>query len=269
MPPDYAYRGLVARSWDLFTGGVPRADRDFFLEIVRRHGGPVLDAGCGTGRLLLDFIAEGHDVDGLDVSPEMLDICEEKADRLGVAIDVYLQPMEELDLAREYGTIMVPSPAFQMITDAEAASRGLHRFHEHLRSGGVVAIAFTRLWDEVEPAPTPPQEWTVVGEVRRDPDTTIRWSTRAWSGGDRRLKSIEDRYEILDATDVTYTEHHVRDPGMRGYAVDDAVRLLDEVGFRDITVHQDWTLTPGSGPDPASFVVVGTRKGRSGRRSSP
>ncbi len=264
MPPDYAYRGLVAESWDLFTGDVPRPDRDFFLEIVRRHGGPVLDAGCGTGRLLLDFIAEGHDVDGLDVSPEMLDICEEKADRLGVTIDVYLQPMEELDLAREYGTIMVPAPAFQMITDAGRARQGLARFHEHVQVGGAVAIAFAPLWDDDEPATVRPDDWTLVGQVRRDATTDVRWSTRSWIAAGSSLRSMEDRYEIVSDGVVIAAGHHVRDPGMRGYTVSDAVALFTSAGFDDVDVYENWSLEPATGADAETFVVLGTRTG-SGR----
>src|SRR6185436_3675545 len=100
-PPAYEYHGLMAEAWDLLRGdysGWP--DRPFYLEAIRRFGEPALDVGCGTGRLLLDYLAQGVDCEGVDNSPEMLAICEEKARAAELTPTLYEQQMEELDLPR-------------------------------------------------------------------------------------------------------------------------------------------------------------------------
>ena len=64
---NYEYRDLLAKTWDLFredTSGWP--DRFFYREFIAECGEPVLDIGCGTGRLLLDYMQEGVDIDGVD-----------------------------------------------------------------------------------------------------------------------------------------------------------------------------------------------------------
>lgn len=73
-PNDYEYRGLLASSWDLLRGDTSDwPDRPFYRAIILDDGQPALDVGCGTGRLLLDYLADGIDVDGMDLSPEMLE----------------------------------------------------------------------------------------------------------------------------------------------------------------------------------------------------
>ncbi|HWI61375.1 MAG TPA: class I SAM-dependent methyltransferase [Symbiobacteriaceae bacterium] len=44
-----------------------------------------MDAGCGTGRLLIPLLAAGFDVDGADISPDMLALCRAKAEHIGRA----------------------------------------------------------------------------------------------------------------------------------------------------------------------------------------
>ena len=96
---DYEYRGLMARSWDLLRGDTSKwQDRTLYLQQIRESGEPALDVGCGTGRLLLDFLGEGIDIDGVDNSPEMLALCREKAEALGLRPTLFEQQMESLDL---------------------------------------------------------------------------------------------------------------------------------------------------------------------------
>src|SRR5204863_514268 len=106
LPPDDCFYvaefdgGVIGYAW----GGW--SDRHFYLEIVREFGHPVLDVGCGTGRILLDFLQLGIDIDGVDNSPEMLAICRERAAKLVLAPVLHQQEMESLDLPRQYRTIL-------------------------------------------------------------------------------------------------------------------------------------------------------------------
>jgi ubiquinone/menaquinone biosynthesis C-methylase UbiE len=87
---DYEYHGMLASTWDLLRGDYSTwPDRPFYRAVIERAGQPALDVGCGTGRLVLDYLVAGLDVDGVDNSPEMLALCREKADALGRAPRLY------------------------------------------------------------------------------------------------------------------------------------------------------------------------------------
>ena len=65
---------------DLYDYVVPyrnRPDVAFFVQAATESGGPVLEVGCGTGRILIPTARAGIDVVGLDLSPHMLDVCVE------------------------------------------------------------------------------------------------------------------------------------------------------------------------------------------------
>ena len=62
--------GLVSRWWAEFNLDGPEID--WFRPFVEA-GQPALDAACGTGRLLIPYLRDGLDVDGCDISPDMLE----------------------------------------------------------------------------------------------------------------------------------------------------------------------------------------------------
>src|SRR6266496_5308279 len=101
----YEYTGMMADAWDLLRGDTSTwSDRFFYRDLIGQYGQPVLDVGCGTGRLLLDYLAQGIDIDGVDNSPEMLAICRHKANALGLAPTLYEHYLETLSLPRQYRT---------------------------------------------------------------------------------------------------------------------------------------------------------------------
>jgi|TARA_B110001454_G_C12688529_1_gene421306 SAM-dependent methyltransferase len=129
--------GLVARWWAEFNEG--GSDVAFFQKIIERCGEPVLDAGCGTGRLLLPFLRSGLDVDGSDVSPDMIAWCAAKAEADELPVNLYTQAMHELDLPRRYCTVVLCG-AFGLGGDRSTDLEGLRRIHSQLESGGTLVM---------------------------------------------------------------------------------------------------------------------------------
>ena len=100
------WTGLAASTWDYLSTG--QHDHDFYLRLIDENGGPTLDVGCGTGRLLLSYLALGRDAEGVEASTDMLAICRQKAGEHDLKPVLYEQTMESLDLPRNYKTIIVP-----------------------------------------------------------------------------------------------------------------------------------------------------------------
>ena len=94
----------MARWWANFNVDGPEID--YFGSFVG-SGQPALDAACGTGRLLVPWLDAGLDVDGVDVSADMIAWCREAAKRVGRSPALYVQPLHRLDIPRRYRCIVL------------------------------------------------------------------------------------------------------------------------------------------------------------------
>lgn len=257
---DYEYRGLMAASWDLLRGDTSTwPDRSFYRDTIRHSGQPALDVGCGTGRLLLDFLASGMDIDGVDNSPEMLALCRATAQQRGLVPRLYEQRMEDLALPRTYRTIMVPSSSFQLVTDPAPAAHALARFFAHLQPGGTLVMPFMMLWPGPATSGQVAGVWEQVGEATRPADGAVvrRWS-RATYDLDQQVEHTEDRYEVVRDGVVIASEHHARSPATCWYTQAQATALYRTAGFVHIRLTHEFTVEPAR-PEDRIFCVFGTR----------
>lgn len=170
------HHGLVARWWAEFKEG--GEDVEYFRRVVERSGEPALDAGCGTGRLLLPLRRAGLDVDGSDASADMLAWCRKKAESEGLSVNVYEQPMRALDLPRKYRTVIICG-AFGLGGTRADDLEGLRRIRAHLESSGTLVMdhylpnldrrSWRNAWIE---KPALPRAWPTRGDRRVTSDGT-------------------------------------------------------------------------------------------------
>lgn len=256
---DYEYGGMLAETWDLLRGDTSQwADRFFYRKFIDQSGGRVLDVGCGTGRLLLDYLADGVDIEGVDNSPEMLKICLKKAAERDLAPILHEQSMVDLELPHLYKVIIVPSSSFQLITEDEDASRVMGNFFRHLETGGILIMPFMTIWQDGDPLDT---GWVMDGE-REFPEggTVIRRWSRAICDPQKKLEHTETRFEKIVGDEIIYTEFHSRSPATKWYAFEEAQELYLSAGFTSLQVFSEFSFKPYQ-EDDHIFSIVGVKPG--------
>ena len=114
------YERLVAQTYDGVYAVIrdPSGDSDFYRSIAQETGGPLLELGCGTGRVLLESAGTGIECVGLDASNEMLDVLRKKNPPENVTL--VQGRIEDFDLgAGRFRLITAPFRAMQHLLDPQ------------------------------------------------------------------------------------------------------------------------------------------------------
>lgn len=125
------------RQPDLYDLENPEDDEanKFYLWLANSYGGPILDLGCGTGRVTIPLARNGFEITGLDIVPEMLDRARAKATELPV--HWVEADTRAYHLGEKYRLILENGSVFMHMLTREDQSAFLERVREHLAPGGV------------------------------------------------------------------------------------------------------------------------------------
>ena len=170
---------------------------DFYVGLAREAKGPVLDIGCGTGRILLPCMQAGADVDGLDLSEAMLNTLRHKAAVLHLAPSLYRADMSDFRLPRRYALIMITFNAFIHNLTQEAQLGCLELCRQQLAPGGV--LAFDTFFPALAMFAAPENTRVLELEIRH-PQTgsPLRlYDTRSFNRVEQIQRSINE-IELLD-----------------------------------------------------------------------
>jgi SAM-dependent methyltransferase len=249
-PAQTWHYGLVSRWWAEFNRDGPEIE--WFRPFVEA-GQPALDAACGTGRLLVPYLHAGLDVDGSDVSADMLERVRERCEREGLpAPKLHAQAMHELDLPRRYRTIIVCG-GFGIGGSRQHDVEGLRRMYEHLEPHGTLVLD-----KEMLHAPLSPTPWRDKGDRRTLADGSeleLRNRTAAFESRSQTV-TLEIRALLWRDGELVAEEQGTLKETF--YSAGELELMLEQTGFVDIEVRG--ALTDRSPTADDDFVVFIARK---------
>jgi SAM-dependent methyltransferase len=208
--PSTWHHGLIADHWALVNLDAPEVD------VYERHlRSPVLDAGCGAGRLLAPLRDRGFDIDGCDLSADMIERCGRRVPDA----TLWVSALHDLDPPRRYASI-VCSGVLGLGSTREQDVQALERLHDALLPGGTLVLD--------------------------NEETPFNWRVRDWGRRSDGEISLQTRVDAVDVADrcVHMTlraetrdgrrEEHVLT--MRQWYRDELVPMLHNAGFGSVEV---------------------------------
>ena len=217
--------GELTAIWHDVECAAYTADLDLWRDLAAAADGPILDLGCGTGRVALDLAARGHDVTGLDSDPELVDALGLRARERDLRAEAVAGDARSFELGRSFGLVISPMQVIQLLGGADGRAAMLGAVRNHLRPGGVFAAALANPfdgWSESDSLPPLPDIREEAGWVYSSTPVGVR---RANAGFviDRRRQAVSPTGEMseemstieLDAVTVAELEREAAAHGFR------------------------------------------------------
>lgn len=127
--------------WHDVENGAYDADLGLWRELAASAGGPVLEVGCGTGRVSLALAREGHHVLGVDIEPAFVAALRERAEARCLEAAAEVGDVRELDVEGEFALVAVPMQTLQLLSDADERIAALAAMRQVLSPRGLIALA--------------------------------------------------------------------------------------------------------------------------------
>ena len=140
------YYGDLARLYDWRLEDSVE-DIPFYVQLAKESGAPVLELGCGTGRVTLPIAEAGIEAVGLDLSDAMLDVARQKLSRMPEKIQERLKfvqgNMADFALERQFSLVILPANQFRELPTTKGQLSCLRCIGLHLEKRGAVVIEIT------------------------------------------------------------------------------------------------------------------------------
>src|SRR4051812_23513965 len=141
----------AAAIWHDVECGSYGADLPLWEELAQRCGGPVLELGCGTGRVTLHLARRGHRVVGLDRDPDLLAALQQRAsdfrhsgvgpksDPAADLVEPLLADARDFELESPASLVLAPTHLLQLLAGSAERAESLRCIAASLRPGGIFA----------------------------------------------------------------------------------------------------------------------------------
>jgi SAM-dependent methyltransferase len=235
-------------------------DLALYLGFAERTGGPLIELGCGTGRLTLPLAQAGYDITGVDMSPRMLEVAQAKVDQadLGDQVTLLLADMREVQLPQRYRLAFIAINSFMHLTTPEDQLAALQAWRRLLLPGGLLII-------DVD-SPDPRHLLEADGRLDLhgrwfDPDT----GATVLKQMSRMVDAARQLYHVLFIYDEIFPDGEMRRtlaPFQARYLYRfEGELLLDKAGFTPEQVYGSYDLDP-YGNDSERMIFVARRAER-------
>lgn len=201
-------------------------DIAYYSKKLENITGRILEAGVGTGRMLIPLIDNGYIVDGVDSSAEMLKQCRANLDEHEVEALLYEQDLVDLSLPHRYDAIIMPTGSFCLLPK-ERVKKVLKNFYNHLNAGGqlIVDLEMPVSFKEGVISTSSFSMTEDMGIILTSYSEKIDWLNQ-------RTSSI-NRYELVEKGKVIKTE--ISNFILYWYGISEFEILLSHLNYKDIS----------------------------------
>ena len=114
------------------------ADVEFYRDVAKDHGGPILELACGTGRVMAPLANDGHDVTGIDIVESMLSVAQSK---LTDAAQLVQSDIRYFNLEKKFRLIILAFNSIGHLYQRSDVESCFARVKKHLADDGLFVLS--------------------------------------------------------------------------------------------------------------------------------
>lgn len=229
------YGDLCTEVYEILHPSAPAEEWEFYRSYAK-PGDRILEPLCGSGRFLIPFLEEGFDIEGVDLSAEMLDALKRKAP----AAKALWMDLMDYTPQRLFDYIFICSGSIGLFTDLSMCRKLLVKLRSMLRPGGRFVFSVDTVdarspedTDYCTTARMPASggtELVLLTKNHYDPQTQTQFSPgiyQRWKDG-----------SLVQTETMDFLIHLYRPGEMESY--------LKDAGFSQITTYSSFCKEPVS-----------------------
>ena len=245
------YSQLSTEAYDLDKPiGHSFGDIEYYLERLQGVEGKILEPAVGTGRVMIPLLEAGLQMEGMDLSRDMLALCKRYCQEREVSTRLFEGSMDTMSVDTSYEAIVLPAGSFLLMKDRTVAMEALKKFYDHLQLGGrlILDLFLVTQFDK--------------GYV----------DTRAWTTREDDLITLEEKLVDVDFLNQVVVSHNRYEKWqqqqlvatelerfeLKWYGIEEFKMMLEAVGYEDISVSANYSygVTPTRYDQPITFEAV-------------
>lgn len=238
-----------AEVYDIFMDNVSYEEwAGYLCGVLQEHGisdGLVLELGCGTGNLAMQFSEAGYDMIGVDASPEMLEIAVDKKVAGGYDILYLLQDMREFELYGTVRAVVSACDSINYITEPEDLVQVFRLVNNYLDPSGIFVFDFNTDYKYREVLGN-----RTIAEDREE--SSFIWDN--YYEEETRINEYELTLFIReeDGRYGKYQETHYQ----KGYTLEEMKEYLRRAGMEFVAAYDAYTKAPPCGKSERISIVA-------------
>lgn len=214
--------------YELLHPTAPADEYEFYASYATKEM-KILEPLCGTGRFLIPLLNQGFDIEGFDVSSEMLAELAKKSPHA----HAFQCSMEDFTLTQKYDYIFISSGSFSLFTDQDMIADTLLKMKNSLNENGKFVFAVDTTVNA-----TQNDEFKECCSVTTHENKQLTLKTKNFYDPETKIQRTPNLYELFDGDKRIAQE--ALDFRLRLYDSGDLDSLIKRAGFKNFNVYTSY-----------------------------
>ena len=247
---------LFAKFYDAYVGTYDQ-DLPFYLALASKVNAPILEIGCGSGRILLPLLRAGHVVTGVDISDEMLRLAGDKLQKNHLMGKCTLLNHNFVggSLPQEFGLALVTFYTFNYLLSQDHQMAFLTHIAESLKTGSIIALHL--FYPSVLLHPETAEKWNDKGQFQINGETVVLKDFRQMLDEHTEERVQAFLYESGRREEISTLRRYVNPAEI--YRILISAGFISPVLIEDFNLQRQFPLHPDT-VTKKEFVVMAQKK---------